>query len=299
MESLDRCPVCHGEGRIHFISITHGGYQLEYLACKSCAAVYQSPRMTAEELAGFYTEGYREFYQQTEAPTKKDLVMQETRAARTLELVRRDLPAVQRHLDIGSSSGALLESFRQAYGCVSIGVEPGDVYRKFSQSIGIETFPSLERLLENKPGTFDLASMMHVIEHLPDPRTTLSSLRQNLLSPGAHLLVEVPNLYEHEAFELAHLFAFTPASLERLLRLAGFDIVWVRAHGSFRSPILKLFVTALARVPEAQIDPPRLRSFPRLIKARRWLGQTKRKLFTRLLPDWTWQAPRTLWGEED
>ncbi len=50
-----------------------------------------------------------------------------------------------------------------------------------------------------------LISMFHVLEHLPDPVGYLSALRQKFLEPDGWLLIEVPNLYAHDCFEVAHL----------------------------------------------------------------------------------------------
>jgi predicted SAM-dependent methyltransferase len=42
------------------------------------------------------------------------------------------------------------------------------------------------------PDNFDLVTMTHILEHLPDPEMSLSEVR-NVLKPGGHLLIAVPN----------------------------------------------------------------------------------------------------------
>jgi 2-polyprenyl-3-methyl-5-hydroxy-6-metoxy-1,4-benzoquinol methylase len=250
--------------------------------------------MSSDELDAFYKKGYRTHAQQTEQPTKKDLVMQRERAKYTTALITPTIVNVDRHLDIGSSSGALLQKIREAYNSVAVGIEPGDVYRSYSEAQGITTYSSLSELPTDR-SPFDLISMMHVVEHLPDPVQYFETLRREYLSPRGYLLIEVPNLLEHEALELGHLFAFTPSTLEETVRQAGFEVVWTKTHGSFRSPILKLFIALLAQVPDEAPGEVPVKSRPFGIRSRRNLGTFKRELLTRYLPDWTWQSPRELW----
>jgi SAM-dependent methyltransferase len=252
--------------------------------------------MRSKELEDFYQEGYRSLYQETEEPTKKDLIMQEERARRTLEMIKQDVPRIKRHLDIGSSSGALLGEFKEYFGCESVGVEPGDEYRTFSTREGYFTYPSLETLPIDSE-RFDMISLMHVLEHFSDPIEQLQRLRENHLSQNGFLLLEVPNLLEHEALEIAHLFAFTPSTLRETVRQAGYKTLWTKTHGSFRSPILNLYITLLA-IPSNDLGEDKsFRSSPIEIKYRRIWGKFKRRVLTRVLPDWTWQSPPSLWEE--
>lgn len=254
--------------------------------------------MDAGELEKFYEREYRVLSQQSEEPTKKDLVMQQQRARETLEMIEKDLSKVSRHLDIGSSSGALLEEIRLKYGSAAVGIEPGDAYRRFSQEKGFEVLASLSAL-SDQTKRFDLVTIMHVLEHLRDPVETLSEIRVDHMSPDGYLLIEVPNSFEHEALEVAHLFAFTPLSLQETVRQSGFEVIWTKTHGGFRSPVLKLYITLLARPSKRTEQKGAPLTLPWLIAARRSLGKFKRILFTRFLPDWTWQAPQSLWELEE
>ena len=217
--------------------------------------------------------------------------MQDARARTVLEMIQAHLPVVTRHLDVGSSSGALLQRFHEQYRCASVGVEPGDAYRRFSQSRGLNIYTSLDTLAEANEAPFDLISMLHVIEHVEDPVHTLRSLRESTMRPGGYLLLEVPNLIDHESLELSHLYAFTRSTLKAIVRQAGFRILWSKAHGSFRSPILNLYITLLAQAESAPQSHRSIHSCPIGIKTRRRLGKLKRDFFTSRFPDWTWQAP--------
>jgi len=267
------------------------GKRVSFHICHRCGLVYQSPRMDEAELEQFYEREYRIERQETEDPIEKDLQMQDARARAIIEMVQHRLPRISRHLDVGSSSGALLQRFREQYGCASVGVEPGDAYRRFSQSRGLIIYPSLDTLAEADEAPFDLISMLHVIEHVEDPVHTLRSLRESKMRSGGYLLLEVPNLIDHECLELSHLYAFTRSTLREIVRQAGFHILWTKAHGSFRSPILNLYITLLAQAESDQKSHRTIHSCPIGIKTRRRLGKLKRDFFTSRFPDWTWQAP--------
>jgi SAM-dependent methyltransferase len=91
---------------------------------------------------------------------------------------------------------------------------------------------------------FDLVTAWHVIEHLDDPRASLSELRQHLADDG-RLLVCVPNVdswqsrvFKGSWFHLdppRHLHHFSKQSLTRVLADAGLQPVgwrwWVPEYG--------------------------------------------------------------------
>jgi 2-polyprenyl-3-methyl-5-hydroxy-6-metoxy-1,4-benzoquinol methylase len=247
--------------------------------------------MTEDELKAFYAREYRLTRQASEGPTEKDLAMQVARARVTLGLIATRIPAAARHLDLGSSSGALMEAFQRHFGSTSVGVEPGEAYLNYSRGRGHRVYHSLESLSEAGEPLFDVVSVMHVLEHLPNPVGSLVELREKYMTSRGLLLVEVPNLADHQSFELAHLHAFTASTLTDCLARAGFRKVWARTHGSFRSPVLRLYITLLARVTDTP-SPTRPFPFPALRhRLLRRLGSAKREFFTRHYPDWTWQSP--------
>jgi len=168
MKNVTECPLCSSTKRSPFETIEEADQLVSFLICHRCGLVYQSPRMDEAELEQFYEREYRIQRQETEEPIEKDLLMQDARARAVLRMVQPHLSAVTRHLDIGSSSGALLQRFHEQYECVSVGVEPGDSYRHYSKAQGLRIYPSLDTLAYANELPFDLISMLHVIEHVED-----------------------------------------------------------------------------------------------------------------------------------
>lgn len=289
MVSVERCPLCGGTHFEPFERQPDAGRELSYVLCPTCGMVLQSPRMSDQELAEFYASGYRLTVQGTEAATEKDLRMQAGRARHLVRFCGGVVPAVSRHLDIGSSSGALLRAFGRTYGSAGVGVEPGAAYRERALHLGTRTVASPEELDSSMKGTFDLVSIIHVLEHLPDPVGYLRQLRETWMAPGGRLLVEVPHLFGHRGTELSHLWVFGPRTLRQSLELAGFRVLKLRAHGVPRSPVLRLYLTAVAQAAPhpVPLSEPRLTS--RWTRPRRRLGIWLYDTLTRRLPNWTWK----------
>lgn len=286
---VTRCPLCGGSRLEPFEEHEDAGRKLRYPICDRCGLVIQSPRMSDEELDRFYMSEYRQTVQGSEAPTEKDLRIQAGRARHLGAFCGATLQGVSRHLDIGSSSGALLREFSRVYGCRGAGIEPGEAYRKILRAQGWEVFAGLEDLGEKRRRSFDLISIIHVLEHIPDPVDYLRRLRDEWLAPEGWLLVETPNLFGHRAVELAHLTVFSPRTLRQSLELAGFEVRKTRVHGQPRSPILPLYLSALARAGRAGRVPARPRFSSAGVRLRRRWALWVLETLTRKLPNWTWR----------
>jgi 2-polyprenyl-3-methyl-5-hydroxy-6-metoxy-1,4-benzoquinol methylase/predicted RNA-binding Zn-ribbon protein involved in translation (DUF1610 family) len=282
------CPLC-GQSRTSVISeMDSFGFTVRYYLCQTCGFVFQNPGESAAADPAFYAETYRKLYQATEEPTAKDLRQQRLRAEYQLNLMQQHgVCRLWRALDIGASSGTLMQTIHEAYGGEIIGVEPGNAYRKLAEEKGFKLYPSVEQLQANETARFDLVTMMHVLEHLEDPLGTLKEIRSNLLDDNGFLLVEVPNFYAHDSYELAHLSCFTEHTLSEMLKQAGYKIMHMRKHGYPRSETLDLYLTVLAR-PESEPGEPSTITPERNVALKRTLGMLKRNLLTKLMPGKTW-----------
>jgi SAM-dependent methyltransferase len=285
-EDLKQCPLCEGQHSDPFDQRTFRGQWVYNRICRTCGLVYQSPRMSAEELEDFYERSYREVYQGTEGPTQKDLFVQNGRADALLDLLGGFVPSIDRYLDIGSSAGILLTRFQDHYQCQVVGVEPGEAYRSYAEIQGLTVYPALDEL-EPFEVRFDLISMAHVLEHLPDPVGYLENLRENHLSPSGWLLIEVPNLYAHDSFEIAHMTAFSAHTLRQVLTKAGYQVTVLRKHGQPRSELLPLYITLLAQ-PQIDNGGEYILKPERYVALKRRLGMLRRRVIQKLSPRRAW-----------
>ncbi len=73
---VSSCPLCGAEHSDLFDRRIAQEQTITNRLCLDCGLVYQSPRMTGDELETFYQEEYRQLYQGTPGPTDKDLKIQ-------------------------------------------------------------------------------------------------------------------------------------------------------------------------------------------------------------------------------
>ena len=88
---------------------------------------------------------------------------------------------------------------------------------------------------------YDIITLFHVLEHMPDPRSSLISLGEKL-HPHGELIIEVPNandallsLYQSPDFKKfaywsCHLFVFNEYSLATLIRQAGYKVNYIKQN---------------------------------------------------------------------
>lgn len=288
-EEILICPLCGGKESTEFDQRQFRGRVVMNRLCSACGLVFQSPRMSGSEIDQFYAAEYRQLYQGEEGPSSKDIFVQKERA-RNLQtfLNKNGVKGLTRHLDIGCSAGELILAVELVFHDQAYGVELSDAYRSYCQEKGLVVFSSLGELSKINPQPFDLISLIHVLEHLPDPVNYLTDLRQGWLDPAGWLLIEVPNLYAHDCFEIAHLVSYSSHTLSQLLQKAGFIPVALLEHGKPRSELIPLYITVLARSISGNQAPVETVVGENRVKQKRLLGLTRRRVYERISSRRAW-----------
>jgi SAM-dependent methyltransferase len=191
--------------------------------------VFLSPRMSPDSMKKFYQKGYRVHDIENDKPMQWVIEKEQERARYQVDLINAWARTPLRLLDIGASTGQLLQMAAQRFGCEAVGVEPGDIYRADAGQ-AFRLYPNVNVLISAGEMRFDIITVSHVLEHLPEPVAFLSNVRDNLLKEDGVLYVEVPNLYGHSCFEPSHLYSFTNRTLGMLLRSAGFFVTHLKTH---------------------------------------------------------------------
>jgi len=243
--------------------------------------------MTSQEADTFYASEYRKIYQGSSGPNLKDLRMQQLRADSLAVYAGRHIKQVSRHLDIGCSAGLLMQSISHTYQCETVGIEPGEAYREYAMKSGLKIYPSLQEMQAAGKERFDLVTMSHVLEHLPDPRTYLEHLKEEILASDGCLLIEVPNLYAHDSFEIAHLSSFSIHTLRQLVRKAGYEMIAYQKHGYPRSKVIPYFLTVLC-CPTLFTSQNKVRP-ERFVSIKRSMGLFRRRVISRIFPALAWK----------
>jgi 2-polyprenyl-3-methyl-5-hydroxy-6-metoxy-1,4-benzoquinol methylase len=202
--------------------------------CRRCGRMLLDPRPGIGEIASSYGDAYYGAGSLKFVPAVEGVVdwFRSRRARLAERLVRAIRPVgMGTVLDIGCGSGQFLACLaRSGHEChgTELSAETGKRASKIPGlrmhfgALDAETFAA---------GTFDLISIWHVLEHLPDPDHVLRLCHRWLVAGGA-LLIAVPNsdswqarLFGGSWFHLdppRHLHHFSRGSLETMLGDAGF-----------------------------------------------------------------------------
>jgi 2-polyprenyl-3-methyl-5-hydroxy-6-metoxy-1,4-benzoquinol methylase len=141
------------------------------------------------------------------------------------------LPGRPRHLDVGCALGSMLQEGKAA-GWDSMGVETSEFAAAYAaQNSECPVYAGTLQKVGFPSESFDVVTMMDVIEHVPDPTGLIREIYR-VLRPGGVVFIITPNfasffvrLYGRAAYGVwpeHHVVYFQPSTLSKLLRDLGF-----------------------------------------------------------------------------
>lgn len=228
-----RCNLCdYPAGAARF---SKDGFDL--VQCGACGLWYVSNPPSAVELARLYS--FDAGYHADLAADTASAAFHAGEAVRNLRLLERHATS-GRLLDVGCSSGLFLKAARERGWRVQ-GLEYSADSSRIARDVHGLPVKTGELSSETfEPGSFDVLTMWDVIEHVPDPLTTVRNAAR-LLAPGGLLVIKTPNvdgLYPRVSLRLAdrlgfwghpeppgHLYQFSVRTLKRLVARAGLEVV--------------------------------------------------------------------------
>ncbi len=98
-------------------------------------------------------------------------------------------------LDIGAGTGDFLK-YAKSKGWDIYGVEPNNKASSLAFDKGVALEPNLEDFEGKK---FDVITLWHVLEHLPDLEENISKIT-SMLKPNGSLIIAVPNFRSYDAY---------------------------------------------------------------------------------------------------
>ena len=132
-------------------------------------------------------------------------------------------------LDIGAGTGDFLLKAKENNWEV-FGVEPNSNARNLASKKGLEL---REDSSEFENGKFDVITMWHVLEHVPDLEVQIKELKR-LLKPDGLLVIAVPNFKSYDAkvykenwaaYDVPrHLYHFSQSSISKIFGKFGFTL---------------------------------------------------------------------------
>ena len=106
-------------------------------------------------------------------------------------------------LDVGAGTGDFLKVCKTG-GWKITGIEPSDKAREYAESKNIVLYENLNQVENNQ---FDVITLWHVLEHIPNLVEYIKQLKK-LLKPNGVLIIAVPN---HKSFDAKHYKEFWAA----------------------------------------------------------------------------------------
>lgn len=227
----------------------------EYSLCSQCLAVQKTATPAWQAMAEHVYTNYDINHQSQGAePTIFDSA--KGSGPRSLILLRNfldtgTLAEEGRLLDFGCSNGNLIRSFHSLRPRWKLsGAELVDQWKETVLALpGVEAFYSGAR--PAFAGRFDVISLSHVLEHIPDPIPFLEDL-SGYLAPGGRLLLAVPNLRQNPSDLVIadHCSHFDEDSLAYVVGKAGLGIELLSSTMLPKELVAVLSLGRPARVPD-------------------------------------------------
>lgn len=232
---IDRCPVCSGRALAPYLETKDFFYSQEAFTlsqCDKCSFVFTNPIPSV--LSKYYeTPDY--LSHNSENKGVLGVIYSLIRKANIKRKYRLLSSYVSNGslLDIGCGTGELLHFFAKK-GWKTSGVEPNTSARKFAiknYNLNVLDEDGLDILQSEY---YDIISMWHVLEHVPDLHGRLSQV-DRLLKKGGTLVVALPNLASPDSKKYLkywsaldvprHLYHFTQTTFNHLISKHNMKII--------------------------------------------------------------------------
>lgn len=243
--------VLVGRDRIHGLP---GEYPV--VRCRACGLLRTNPRPTLNTIGYYYPDDYGPYVETRVHSVDNPASSRGAWKRFLLPLFRWNTACVPslvpgRLLEIGCASGSFLRRMAQQ-GWTVEGVEPSITAGQAARALGYNVFTGPFEAMPERESSYDLIVGWMVLEHLHDPVHSLRKMHR-ALKPGGHLVISVPNagslefaVFKDRWYALhlpAHLYHFTPGTLEAMLNKSG----W-RIHRIFHQRVLSNIAASFAYI---------------------------------------------------
>jgi len=166
-----------------------------------------------------------------------------------------------RLLDVGCGTGALLEAFASRY--TAYGLDSSRRAVEFCRERGLTNVR--EGSLESYPKdtTFDIITLLDVVEHVDDDLQLLRNAHRVLRTEGAILITvpAFPALWSHHDVVLHHKRRYTKSTLEKVVTEAGFRIEHLTFFNTLLFPVAVIIryvakLTGSTEATDLEMPPP-------------------------------------------
>lgn len=242
MIHYDFCPACGAANIRKVLSATDhtvSGDLFEVWQCAGCSLRFTQGVPDPDEIGNYYRS--EEYISHTDS--RKGWINRLYLTVRRFTLQgKRKLVSGEtglqrgRVLDIGAGTGAFLHIMQTA-GWEVTGLEPDHgAIRRAASLYGLQ-LQSSGQLFHLKESYYDAVTLWHVLEHVHDLHAYLDQIKK-VCRPGAKIFIAVPNYTSLDAERYGpawaaydvprHLYHFSPAAMDALMKRHGLRIVRIR-----------------------------------------------------------------------
>ncbi len=224
--------------------------------CLGCGLVMHVPVPSEAEVNEYYASRYRQDYHGESQPSERRIMRAWKNAERIHAQLKPALSGVKTVFEVGAGIGCSVKLF-ETEGFRASGIEPNHDFNAFTRQ---NLFAQVENVnlfdMEAKAQT-DLLLLIHVIEHFSSPRKALTHMRALIHDDGL-LYVECPNVTGPFAtydrmFHYAHIYNFSPETLQAIVASCGFELV--ECYSSDDDADIHMLFKKCAEAKEAVVSP--------------------------------------------
>lgn len=215
------------------------------VSCRSCGHVYARPGPREADARGMYSRGYFFGGEYSDYLADKRVTQENFRLRLNVLDAYVQRRRHTRLLEVGCAYGFFLEVARTRFDRV-MGVDIAeDGVRHAVEKLGADAVNADLLSYDFSGQTFDVVCLWDTIEHLADPAAYLEKISRALIDPGGLVAITTGDIGSFNArfrkgkwrllHAPSHLHFFSARSLAALLESKGFEIVYARHCGFYRS----------------------------------------------------------------
>lgn len=240
MITIEHCKICGSQNIIPFLDLPDYFLSQEIFKiskCSDCGFKFTNPHPNAEAINAYYkSEDYV-----SHSETKKGLFFKlyhiiKKRALNSKKNLIEDYFKNGRILDYGCGTGDFVGNFSSDT-WERFGMEPDDKTRAYAAKKHNIRIGNTDTLSSFEPEFFDVITLWHVLEHIPDLQEKIRHF-SSLLKPDGIIVIAVPNSDSHDAkyyekywaaYDVPrHLHHFNKSTFQMLSEKCGFGIVGIK-----------------------------------------------------------------------
>ena len=234
---LDKCPVCGGQNlkfKLNCIDHTASNEVFKIVSCETCDFTFTNPRPDSTKLGEYYkSDNYISHTNKKNGFFNRTYQLARNYAIITKLSLVKNVCKKGSLLDIGCGTGEFLFNCSKK-GYKTIGIEPSSLARKQAiKNFGL-TVSEKTDLSQFSDSQFNIITMWHVLEHIPNLTKTIIEIKRILKNNGK-VIIAVPNHKSWDAKKYKnlwaawdvpiHLWHFSRNTIKNLFNKNGFKLI--------------------------------------------------------------------------